>query len=306
MEPNKMMLAALRALTYPDLDMKRNYKFVRRVIEATHFREKNPIYKKWDYPVAADDCAVSTRIYAPPGNDSPKNVLLFFHGGGWVHGSIDTYDKVCAHMAELTNSAVISVDYRLAPEHRFPAALTDCYCVARALYDANRDNDEPKNITLIGDSAGGNLAAAVSLLAKDRGDFEIKRQILLYPATYNDHSDKSMFESIRKNGKDYLLTSQRISDYMYLYAPNYASRNSPYFAPLLAKDLHGQPKTLILTAEFDPLRDEGEAYGNKLSESGVPVEIHRIEGALHGFFSLPPSFSQVKLAYDYINSFLEK
>ncbi|MEG1778377.1 MAG: alpha/beta hydrolase [Angelakisella sp.] len=284
MEPNKMMLAALRALTYPDLDMKRNYKFVRQVVAATHFREKNPIYKKWDYPVQSGDFAVPTRIYAPPGNDNPANVLLFFHGGGWVHGSIDSYDKVCAHMAE----------------------LTDCYCVARALYKANIDSENPKKITLIGDSAGGNLAAALSLLAQDRGEFQIKQQILLYPATYNDHSDKSPFNSIRENGTDYLLTSKRVSDYLYLYAPNYASRNNPYFAPLLAKDLHCQPKTLIITAEFDPLRDEGEAYGKKLFENGVPVEIHRLEGALHGFFSLPPSFAQVKIAYDYINSFLNK
>lgn len=303
---NKMMLAALRALSYPDIDVKRNYKFVRQIVAATHFRERNPIYKKWDYPVRDGDLAVATRAYAPLGRDNPDSVLLFFHGGGWVHSNIDTYDKVCTHMAELTGCIVVSVDYRLAPEHPFPAALTDCYCVARALYNNKDFTDDPKKITLIGDSAGGNLAAAVSLLARERGEFEVSRQILIYPATNNDHTATSEFPSIHENGTDYFLTSKRICDYLSLYAPDEKSRQSQYFAPLLAKDLSHQPKTLIITAEFDPLRDEGEAYGRKLLAHGTHAEIHRVADAIHGFFALPPSFSQVSLAYEYINSFLKK
>jgi len=139
-------------------------------------------------------------------------VLLFFHGGGWVTGNIDSYNKVCTNMARITNHLVVSVDYRLAPEYPFPAALEDCYEVARILINDKGINC--KDVTLIGDSAGGNLSAALSLLARDRKDFCINKQILIYPATYNNHSENSPFNSIRENGYDYLLTSKRVNDYM--------------------------------------------------------------------------------------------
>ena len=142
-------------------------------------------------------------------------------------------------------------------------------------------------------------------MARDRGEFFPKRQILLYPATNNDHTENSPFESVRTNGKGYLLTSKRMVDYMALYRSSDEDLQNPYYAPIISKDLSHQPKTLIITAEFDPLRDEGEAYGRKLSEAGNIVEIHRIHDALHGFMSLNPSFKHVKKAYRYINNFLK-
>ena len=234
-------------------------------------------------------------------------ILLFFHGGGWVTGNIDSYDKVCGNLARATKHIVVSVDYRLAPEYPFPAALNDCYAVAKEIFHHSSILQvSPKDITLIGDSAGGNLAAALSLMARDRGEFMPARQILLYPSTYNDHSEKSPFSSVRKNGTGFLLTSKRVSDYMELYLGGQDNRNNPYFAPLLAKNLADQPNTLIITADYDPLRDEGEAYGRALKKAGNNVQVHRMTDALHGFFALPPTFSPVKKSYRLINSFLKK
>ena len=160
--------------------------------------------------------------------------------------------------------------------------------------------------SLIGDSAGGNLAAAVSLMARDRGEFLPQKQILLYPSTYNDHTEHSPYESIRTNGKDYFLTSKRIRDYMELYISKPEDFYNPYFAPLLSKDLSNQPNTLIITAEYDPLRDEGEDYGERLKEFGNRVKNIRMKDSLHGFITLPPVFQQVRTAYEQIADFLKK
>jgi acetyl esterase/lipase len=162
------------------------------------------------------------------------------------------------------------------------------------------------DITLIGDSAGGNLAAAVSLMARDRGEFLPKRQILIYPSTWNDHSEVSPFSSIRENGTDYLLTSRRIQSVIELYRSSEEDMSNPYFAPLLAKDFSNQPRTLLITAEYCPLRDEGEAYGEKLRDAGNDVEIVRIRDALHAYLMLPPAFEHVRQTYDIINSFLAR
>ena len=305
---NKAMLALLRALSYRDLEVKKNYQSLRQVINAAHPRPIKALYRAWDHRVMCGDHQVPVRIFSPlDGLEHP--VLLFFHGGGWVTGNIDSYDRVCTNMCRLTGRVVVSVDYRLAPEHRFPAAIEDCYAVTREilLNAYSLFHIDPKEVTLIGDSAGGNLAAAVSLMARDRGVFLPNRQILIYPATASDHSpETSPFDSIRENGADYLLTAKRICDYMDLYAAEEEQRSSPYFAPLLADDLSHQPRTLILTAEYDPLRDEGEAYGEALRRAGNQVEIHRIPDALHGFFTLPTRFSPVRHAYRIINRFLRE
>ncbi|MCI8624060.1 MAG: alpha/beta hydrolase [Provencibacterium sp.] len=302
---SKAALALLKALSYPDLEVKQNYEPLRKVIRAASPKPLKPFYRTWDHKVHCGDTLVPVRVFSPlDGLDHP--VLLFFHGGGWVTGDIDSYDRICTNMCALTRHVVVSVDYRLAPEHPFPAAPEDCYAVtcevlqnAAALFHI-----PPEDVTLIGDSAGGNLAAAVSLMARDRGSFVPRRQILIYPAVYNDHSEHSPFPSVQTNGSGYLLTSKRICDYMDLYAARPEDRQSPYFAPLLAEDLAGQPKTLIITAELDPLRDEGEAYGEKLRAAGVPASIYRIPDALHGFLSLPARFSPVQHAYRIINRFL--
>ncbi|MCI8405947.1 MAG: alpha/beta hydrolase [Oscillospiraceae bacterium] len=309
---NPVMKAALRALSYPDIDVKKNYKLVRAMYNAAHVHVLKPFYRTWDHRVPCGEHAVPVRIYAPNQDvserylDEPRPVLLFFHGGGWVTGNIDSYDKVCTDLAIHTRHLVVSVDYRLAPEYPFPAAPEDCYAVAReAFLHPGLLNARPEEITLIGDSAGGNLAAAVSLMARERGEFMPSRQILLYPATAADHHPETTpFDSIRENGTDYLLTAGRICGYLDLYKSSDEDLSNPFFAPLEAADLSGQPDTLLLTAEYDPLRDEGEAYGRRLQEAGCRVELHRMPDALHGFFSLPPNFPVVQDCYRLINRFL--
>lgn len=264
------------------------------------------MYNLLDYKIIVGDREIPVRIFRPKEQERLR-VLVFFHGGGWVTGDIDTYTKMCAKMAEQTKHTVISVDYLLAPENPFPAGIEECYHVSKELF-LNQEvlRCDPKDITLIGDSAGGNLAAAVSLMARDRGEFLPAKQILIYPATYNDHSANSPFPSIRENGTDYILTSKRIEDYMDLYIQNEDDRYSPYVAPLLAKDLSDQPRTLIITAEYDPLRDEGETYGMRLREYDNEVRIHRINDALHGFFLLPGNKDHIDESYKMINAFLNE
>ena len=177
-------------------------------------------HKTIDYKIYNGDYEVPVRIYLPREKvteDLP--VFLFFHGGGWVTDCIDNYERICARLASATEHIVVSVEYRLAPEHPFPTGFMDCYAVAKAIY-TNRFilNVNPQRITLIGDSAGGNLAAAVSLKARDDGIFKPQRQILIYPAVNNDYSDTSRFQSVKDCGSDYLLTAGKMRDYIDFYA----------------------------------------------------------------------------------------
>ncbi len=202
---------------------------------------------------------------------------------------------------------VISVGYRLAPEHKFPTGLMDCYAVAKAVYTEREVFQKASDdIVLMGDSAGGNLTAAISLMARDKGEFRPKKQVLIYPALYGDYSENSPFPSVRKYGSDYLLTAGKMRDYINLYASDEKDKGNKYFAPLLETNYSDQPQTLILTAEYDPLRDEAEAYGKRLKEAGNQVEVHRIKDALHGYFALGIKYYHVKESFDLINHFLEE
>jgi len=300
---NHFKRIALKTLSYLYVNFKENYKIHRKVLNAVNAYFK-PMYKLSDFKINVEGRDIPVRIFHPKKNGVSK-ALIFFHGGGWVTGNIDSYTHVCANMANQTRHMVISVDYLLAPENPFPAGVEDCYHVTKEIF-LNHDllNCKAEDITLIGDSAGGNLAAAVSLMARDRGEFIPRRQILVYPSTYNDHSESSPYPSVRENGTDFILTSKRIEEYMELYIQNPEDRDSPYFAPILAKDLSNQPETLIITAEFDPLRDEGEAYGFRLKECVNEVKLYRMKDALHGFFSLPWKSEYVIKCYKVINKFL--
>lgn len=308
---NKAMRTVLKALSYGDIHVASSRAFANiKAIDPL-----KPFYKTINTKIYSDGYEVPTRIYLP-GEELPVQssiqenavkVLLFLHGGGWVTESVDTYDRVCAGMAKNTGQVVVSVGYRLAPEFPFPAALDDCYAVAKAIYTNHfLLNTSPDSITLIGDSAGGNLAAALSLMARDRGEFMPRQQILIYPAVSNDYTESSPFPSVTENGTDFLLTRQKLNQYLDLYEGKPEDRQNPYFAPILATDLSDQPRTLIMTAEFDPLRDEGEAYGRKLMEAGNEVEIHRLPDALHGFFALGIKYRPVEESYTIMNQFLNK
>lgn len=225
-----------------------------------------------------DNVAEAARSARNPG------LIMFIHGGGWVIGTIDTYHNMTAQLAIASGRLVVSIDYRLAPEHPFPAGLDDCLLAYRSLRQLSVDfGIDPDEITIMGDSAGGNLAAALCLLLKDLGEVQPRRQILLYPATGYDYSEHSEFPSVIENGYDYVLTSARIEEYLELYCPDPKLRKSPYIAPILADDLTGLPEALIFSCEFDPLRDEGEAYGKYLGDAGVASRVWRAQKALHGY-----------------------
>lgn len=303
---NKAMRAVLGAITALDPDVEKTYKFERRMEKLTaRMRGSADDYSILDNPIWCHDHIVPVRVFLPAG-EGPFPVILFFHGGGWVTGGIDNYTGVCLDLVSATGHAVASVDYRLAPEYKFPAAPEDCYAVAREFFLGKVMDVSPDDITLMGDSAGGNLAAAVSLMARDRGEFLPRRQILAYPSTYNDHSENSPFASVQQNGTDYLLSSKRVEAMSKLYQGAPEDLQNPYFAPLLAKDFSNQPKTLIITAEFCPLRDEGEYYGKKLQDAGGEVEVLCVKDALHAFLMLPARFNHVKQAHEAIRSFLDR
>lgn len=307
---SKAVRAVLKALSYGGIEVEAS----RHLANLKALDPMKIFYKTIDEKVYNGEHEVPLRIYLPNaealkgpgtiGNTYP--VMLFFHGGGWVTEQAENYDRVCARMAQSTGHVVVSVDYRLAPEHPFPTGLMDCYAAAKAIFTNQLFmHTESERITLIGDSAGGNLAAALCLLAKERGEFMPARQILIYPATYNDYSEQSPFPSVHENGTGYLLTARKMSDYLNLYAGAPEDFQNPLFAPMLAEDVTGMPRTLILTAEFDPLRDEGEAYGEKLRSAGNQVEVHRIADALHGYFALGIKQFYVEESFRLINDFLK-
>lgn len=299
----KIKVSLVRALTSDKRNLKKNYKLYRRLSRKVITPIKR-IYRMCDYKIHLENREIPVRLFEPEKYKS-NEAFLFFHGGGWVIGDIDTYTKPCASLANATGRRVFSVDYRLAPEHPFPCGLSDCYRAALTIYkNADKFDVKPENIILIGDSAGSNLAACISLMGRDKGEFAFSRQILLYPSAYNDHSAASPFKSVHEFGTGYWLTSQRLCDYIDLYVKNKEDFTNPYFAPLLAEDLSNQPDTLVITAEFDPLRDEGEEYARRLEAAGNNVDFYRMPHALHGFFTLPESFANVQKTYKLIEDFL--
>ncbi|MGI6269169.1 MAG: alpha/beta hydrolase [Candidatus Howiella sp.] len=303
---NKAMRLALKALSYPDIDIRKTLKIERaaKQIKAPHLL--GSLYRNLDRKIFSDGREVGVRVYTPVERES-DHILLFFHGGGWATESVETYNRVCVGLARNLKCRVVSVEYALAPESPFPEGLQDCYAVAKELYqNPEQFETTADHILLIGDSAGGNLAAAVSLMARDRGEFASSRQILIYPATAADHSEDSPFPSVRENGKDYLLTSKRICEYMELYAAKAEDFKSPYFAPLLTESYADQPETLLISAEFDPLRDEGEEYARRLEAAGNRVVIRRMPDALHGYFSLDEKFPLVQETYALIGQFMRE
>ena len=306
---NPLERLALRLIPAARFDVREDYAKVRRLqrqlaaLPPARFRTPT-----WDtFSDSGDGRRVPVRVFTPR-EQRREDLLLFFHGGGWVTGDIESYTPACATMADLTGCRVASVDYRLAPEHPFPAGLEDCYGTARRLLEdpSLAGLADADGIVLVGDSAGGNLAAAVSLLLAEQGRPVPSRQILLYPVTHWDHDpETSPFESVRRHGEDYRLTTTEIRDYLDLYVPDPELRRSRLVSPLMATDLGGQPETLVITAELDLLCDEGEAYAGALAAAGNRVRTHRVERALHGFITLPRFARPLRDAYEVIDDFLD-
>ena len=225
------------------------------------------------------DGALAVRAYRPVLQETLP-ALVFFHGGGWTIGDLDTHDVVCRQLALGARCAVFSVDYRLAPEHPFPAAVDDCFSATRYVHrNARTLGIDPDRIAVGGDSAGGNLAAVVALIARDMGALPLAYQLLIYPAT----DQRCELPSHERNGHGYLLTKEGIQFFRGGYLPNAADRTDWRASPLLAPSLAALPPALVMTAGFDPLVDEGRAYADKLRAAGAKVEYREYADMVHGF-----------------------
>jgi acetyl esterase/lipase len=221
------------------------------------------------------------RIYRPHGN-GPFPLLVFFHGSGFVLCSLDTHDGMCRNLCAGAGCVVVSVDYRLAPEHKFPAPLDDCVFATRwSAQHAAELSADGSRVALAGDSAGGNLAAATALRLRDEGGPVLRGQLLVYPVT-DYHTPGT--PSYRENAEGYGLTRDTMIWFWNHYLADPADAANPYASPLRAASVVGLPPALVVTAEFDPLRDEGEEYAARLRAAGVPARTSRWDGMNHGFF----------------------
>ena len=237
-----------------------------------------PLAKVEDRLIPGPSGQIPIRVYTPKGA-GPFPVLVYFHGGAWWMGNLETEDSICRAIAGKASCVLVSVDYRLAPEHKFPAGVEDCYAATRwSAENASAINGDPARIAVGGQSSGGNMAAVVALMARDRGGPPLVCQILQWPVC-NYSFDT---QSYRENGEGYMLTKEACVLMWNLYLQTEADGANPYASPLRAPDLRRLPPALVVTAEYCPFRDEEEAYAARLREAGVPVLCVRQEGKIHG------------------------
>ncbi|MFC6838111.1 alpha/beta hydrolase [Halomarina ordinaria] len=246
-------------------------------------------------PGEADD--VPIRIYLPTG-DGPFGVTVFFHGGGFVSGGLDSHDELCRELANAAGVAVVAVDYRLAPEHPFPAAVVDAYAATEWVAEnADSFGGDASRLAVAGDSAGGNLAAVVAQMARDRGGPDIAYQALLYPTV----SHTQDWPSVEENGEGYFIGAADLVWFDDQYYEHDVDRMNVYASPLLAPDFEGLPPATVVTGGFDPLRDEGVAYAERLEAAGVDVTHHHYDDVIHAFVQMavaPFGFERSGEAFD--------
>jgi acetyl esterase len=254
-----------------------------------------------------DGHSIPIRIYTPEG-EGPFPLFVFFHGGGFVVGNVESYDVTCRILANQTGAKVISVDYRLAPEHPFPAGPEDCYAATKwVAQHAEELNGDAQNIIVGGDSAGGALAAAITLMARDRKTPIIAKQIFLYPVMdFHPLDGSSIYESYSKFAEGYGVTNNHMGLFWDLYIDKEEDRNHPYASPMKASDVSGLPKALLITSENDVLRDEGELYGRRLRDAGVPIITKRFEGIIHGFIQYFLDEEEATTALNMMKDFIQK
>ena len=242
-------------------------------------QQKEPVENVEDRTIPLAGRDIPIRVYTPAG-EAPFPALVFYHGGGWVIGSIETHDAVCREIANLASCKVISVEYRLAPEHKFPAAVEDAYESLEWISShAAELGIDPERIAVGGDSAGGNLATVACLIANERGGPHVVHQLLFYPSTGPAMDTPSASE----NAEGYLLTKDMMIWFQSHYLANEEDQEHPYLSPILSDKLEGLPPATILTAQYDPLRDIGIAYAEKLKSHGVEVFHKNYDDLIHGF-----------------------
>jgi len=244
--------------------------------------EPEPVARVEDRKIPGKAQQIPIRIYSPQG-DGPFPGAVFYHGGGFVLCDLDTHDNICRALAKRANAVVVAVDYRLAPEHKFPASLEDCLdvtCWVAANAAALRI--DPRRLAVVGDSAGANMATVIARRARDARGPAIALQVLVYPIVDMSSADTP---SHREFAEDHFLTRSAMDWFARQVFNSPAETTNPDASPMLAKDLGGLPPALIITAECDPLRDEGEAFARRLQSSGVPVTLTRYDGMIHPFLS---------------------
>lgn len=276
----KMVLEAIEGMNMPPFsEMK--------IEDLRKLMDENPILKPMEDIAGKEDLSIGTgknrihaRLYDP--GKAGKGLIVYLHGGGFVFGNIDSVENICIRLANSSGCRVLSVEYRLAPENRFPAAVEDAFESFRWAYgNAEKLGIDRDRIALAGDSAGGNLSAAVCLMLRDKKLEMPKLQVLIYPAVGPDFSSESM----REFSDGFFLTAEQIRWFHDMYHKEDTDVLNPYFSPLLHNDHTGLPEAIIVTGEYDPLRDQGEAYVSKLRGSGVQVTGILASGMIHGFAS---------------------
>ena len=260
----------------------REFYLVRRAVTQPEAPEVASI-RELNAPGPAGD--IPLRYYRPIGSTATQKlpVLVYYHGGGWVIGDLDTHDTLCRQLANLSGCAVVSVHYRLAPEARFPAAVDDCWAATRWVRQSAPDlHLDGTRLAVGGDSAGGKLAAVMALMARDAGDLPIAFQLLVYPAT----DQRRGWPSHTTNGQGYLLTRESMDYYHDHYIDDPKKDLDWRASPLLAQNHKDLPPAFVLIAGYDPLRDEGEAYAQKLTEAGNRASLVSFERQIHGFITM--------------------
>ncbi len=292
----------LRAMdeTFPRVETFADAAEVRRVMKEAPPMPGDPpaVARVDDRTIPGPESEIPVRIYWPAGanGSSASPGVVFFHGGGWVICDLDTHDGQCRNLANAVDAVVVSVDYRLAPEHKVPAAAEDCFAATQWVAEhAAELGIDPTRLAIAGDSAGGNLTAVVSLMARDHGGPPLAFQALVYPVT-DCNAARNEYASKVENGVGYFLTTASMEWYRDQYLRNEADGDDPYVSPMLASSLAGLPPAFVVTAEYDPLRDEGEAYAKKLEAAGVPTGLYRAPGMFHGFFGMDAVLEGAKLA----------
>ncbi len=245
--------------------------------------EKPAMAVTFQLAIPSDYGPIPARFYRATKGKGPCPLLVYFHGGGFMLGSLALYDTTCRRLAANGDCAVLSVDYRMAPETQFPGAVLDAYAATRWASDnAKMLNIDPDKIAVGGDSAGGNLAAVVAQMALDSKEFKVALQILIYPMTDQSRA----YPSYERNASGYMLTTAALYWFMDNYIPDHEDRKDPRASPMLRPSLEGLAPALVISAEFDPLVDENEAYARRLREAGVPTDYVCFPGMIHPFFTL--------------------
>jgi acetyl esterase len=283
-DPAARALIEAMATGFPKLhEMPSGTEARRRIVEAMHDVEpdREPVHHVEDRAIAVDGGEIAVRIYRPS-DDCDLPVVVFFHGGGWVLCDLDSHDAMARRMANTSGCIVVATDYRLAPEYRYPTAADDCYAALKWVAEnATSFGGDSSRLAIFGDSAGGNLAAVVAQMARDNGTPALRLQVLAYPVI-DARCDSNSHRTI---GRDYMLWTEEVQWCWQQYLTAADDGEQPYASPIRAASLAGLAPALVITPEFDPLRDEGEAYAQALEDAGVPTHHTRYDGMFHSFLT---------------------